>query len=359
MSLSNPSQLLLRNSELLTAKSPLLINLPEDGFIDAYVEIHKPDNIHCFNTNFIDYQAITKKHGLSSQNKSIQTTFASTYQTKTCHDLVIIAFPKSKVELNFTLAMIAHCINETTKILLVGEKKGGIQSAAKLTQNLLSCCQKVDAARHCLLFVGLFQPEKLADVFNLNDWFKKYHICVEGIELTIASLPGVFSQQKLDVGTALLLSNLPSNMAGKVLDFGCGAGVISCFIGKKFIDTKLSLLDVSALALTSAQESLALNGLTGNVFPSNSLSDVNEHYQHVVSNPPFHQGVKTHYQASEDFLAGINKKLNKQGNITIVANSFLRYQPIMAAHIGNTRVITKDKGFTIYQAQLSSKVTAD
>ena len=353
MSLSNPSQILLRNSELLIAKAPLFINLPEDGFIEAYKEIHTPDNINCFNTNFIDYQAITKKHCSSTNNKNVTTTFASTYQTKTCHDLVIIAFPKSKAELNFTLAMITHCINEKTKIILVGEKKGGIQSAAKLTQNIFSCCQKVDAARHCLLFVGLFQPEKLSDVFNLQDWFKKYQITVEGIQLTIASLPGVFSQQKLDVGTALLLSNLPNKMAGKVLDFGCGAGVISCFIGKKFGETNLSLLDVSALALTSAQESLALNGLSGNVFPSNSLSDVNEHYQYVVSNPPFHQGVKTHYQASEDFLAGINKKLNKQGNITIVANSFLRYQPIMETYIGNTRVITKDKGFTIYRAQLS------
>lgn len=355
MSLSNPSQVLLRNSELLIAKSPLLINLPEDGFIDAYLEIHKPDSINCFNTNFIDYQAITKKHGSSSNKNNIQTIFASTYQTNTYHDLVIITFPKSKAELNFTLAMIAHCISETTKILLVGEKKGGIQSVEKLTLNILSYCQKVDAARHCLLFVGIFLPEKLLVVFNLQDWFKRYQITVEGIKLTIASLPGVFSQQKLDLGTALLLSNLPDTIVGKVLDFGCGAGVISCFIGKKFNNTNLSLLDVSALALTSAQESLALNNLSGNVFPSNSLSDVNDHYHYVVSNPPFHQGVKTHYQASEDFLAGINKKLNKQGNITIVANSFLRYQPIMEAHIGNTRVITKDKGFTIYQAQLSSK----
>jgi len=353
MSLSNPSQILLRNSELLIAKNPLMINLPEDGFIDAYLEIHQPENIHCFSTNFIDYQAIIKKHCGATGTKNVKATFDSIYQTQSCHDLVIIAFPKSKAELNFTLAMIAHCINDKTKIILVGEKKGGIQSAAKLTQNILSCCQKVDAARHCLLFVGLFQPEKLSIAFNLQEWFKKYQITIEGVQLTIASLPGVFSQQKLDVGTELLLSNLPNDMSGKVLDFGCGAGVISCFIGKKFSGTNLSLLDVSALALTSAQESLALNGLSGTVFPSNSLSDVNEHYHHVVSNPPFHQGVKTHYQASEDFLAGINKKLNKAGNITIVANSFLRYQPIMEAHIGNTRVITKEKGFTIYRAQLS------
>ncbi|MBU2870241.1 methyltransferase [Colwellia sp. E2M01] len=350
MSLSNPSQLLLRNSELLNSQTPLFINLSEDGFINAYIELHSPQNIHCFNNNFIDYQAIKHKH-----SDKVTTTFASNYQTDICHDLVIIAFPKSKAELNFTLAMIAHCVDKNTKILLVGEKKGGIQSAEKLTKDILLCCRKEDAARHCMLYVGLFKPEKLTETFNLQDWFKQYQITVAGIELKIASLPGVFSQQKLDVGTELLLNNLSDNMTDKVLDFGCGAGVISCFVGKRFPNTKLSLLDVSALALTSAQESLKLNNLTGEVFASNSLSTVNEQYQHVVSNPPFHQGLKTHYQASEDFLMGIKKQMNKSASITIVANSFLRYQPIMQAHIGNTHIIAKDKGFTIYQAQLLSK----
>ena len=350
MSLTNPSQVLLRNRELLVANTPLLVNLPEYGFIDAYFKLHTSTGISCFNTNFLDYQAIRNKHG-----SKVKATFDSNYTTTICHDLVIIAFPKSKAELNFTLGMIAPYTNETTKILLVGEKKGGIQSVPTLTKTLFSSCHKIDSARHCLLFAGLFNTETLRKDFNLQEWFKKYQIVIDGIELTIASLPGVFSQKKLDVGTALLLNNMPSKMTGKVLDFGCGAGVISCYIGKRFSETSLSLLDVSALALTSAQKSLALNGLSGHVFPSNSLSEVTENYQHVVSNPPFHQGVKTHYQASEDFLSGINNHLDKGACITIVANSFLRYQPIMQEHIGDTHVITKAQGFTIYQAQLSSK----
>ena len=88
MSLSNPSQILLRNSELLIAKTPLLINLPEDGFIDAYLEIHQPDNINCFSTNFIDYQAISKKHCGATNTKNVKATFASTYQTQSCHCLL-------------------------------------------------------------------------------------------------------------------------------------------------------------------------------------------------------------------------------------------------------------------------------
>ncbi len=350
MPLTNSSQVLLRNSELIIADNPLFINLPEDGFIDAYFALQPDAKISCFNNNFLDYQAIQEKHGAK-----VTTTFASVYQTNTCHDLVIITFPKSKAELSYTLAMIAPCVSKTTKILLIGEKKGGIQSSTKLTKQQLFNYHKVDAARHCLLFAGLFKPEELNKAFNIKAWFEKYQITIDGIALTIASLPGVFSQKKLDLGTELLLKHLPEKMAGKVLDFGCGAGVISCFIGKKFPQADLSLLDVSALALTSAQESLKLNDITGNVFPSNSLSQVKESYQHVVSNPPFHQGVKTHYLATEVFLTDIHKHLHKQGDITIVANSFLRYQPIIQEHVGKTRIITQQQGFTIYQAQLSSR----
>lgn len=348
MSISNISQVLLRNGELLAANTPLFINLMADGFIESYLEDNPKANISCYNTNFIDYLAINNKY-----NTKVTSSFTSEYKSALKHDLVIINFPKSKDELAFTFAMIAPYLLNDAKIILVGEKKGGVQSSPKLTQDFLSHCQKIDAARHCLVFAGIVNTKRLTEHFNIENWFKHYQIKLDNIELTIASLPGVFSQKKLDLGTALLLGNLPKTMQGKVLDFGCGAGVISCFIGKKFPNTHLSLLDVSALAIASAKRTLALNNLSGNVFASNSLSEVTEKYQHIVSNPPFHQGTKTSYQASEDFLKGIKLHLTPKGNITIVANSFLRYLPIMQQYIGTTNNLLNKQGFTIYYCQIN------
>jgi len=346
--MSNISQVLLRNNELLSANAPLFINLMEDGFITHYLDNYPQAKTTCYNTNFIDYLAINEKY-----KDHIKTVFSSEYKSDIKHDLVVINFPKSKDELAFTLAMITPYLQADAKIMLIGEKKGGVQSSPKLTQHFLTSCQKIDAARHCLLFGGIVKPnESENNTFAIDDWYKKYQINVSGVELTIASLPGVFSQKKLDVGTALLLDNLPEKMQGKVLDFGCGAGVISCFIGKKFNGTDLSLLDVSALAIASAKKTLSLNGLTGNVFASNSLSKVTESYQHIVSNPPFHQGTKTSYQATEDFLRGIKKHLvttkKHNSDITIVANSFLQYLPIMQQSVGKTETIATKQGFNIY-----------
>ena len=120
-------------------------------------------------------------------------------------------------------------------------------------------------------------------------------------------------------------------------------------------DTNLSLVDVSALALQSAETTLTINQLNGTFLASNSLSNVTEKYDVVISNPPFHQGVKTHYAATEQFLSNIKQHLTSNGTITIVANSFLKYPPIMEKTIGATKTLVVKKGFAIYQCLIKAK----
>lgn len=343
MSLENISQVLLRNSDVIDATSPLFINLLADDFVAEYSVLYPQAKITCLNTQFDTHQALKSRYG-----KNISTFFTSHYTTEEKHDLVVIHFPKSKAELAFTFAMISPLLAENALVLLVGDNKGGVKSSEKLSKDFLVDCKKIDSARHCSLFLGDFNNQSKPFIFD--DWFKQYQVTIDDITLDIASLPGVFSQDGLDIGTRLLLNNLPADMKNKVLDFGCGAGVIGSFIGKKHPKTTLSLLDVNALAITSAEKTLALNGLVGDVFPSDGLSHVRGTFNHIVSNPPFHQGIKTNYEATETFLSSIKTIINSTGNITIVANNFLRYLPIMESKIGKTKIQAKQNGFTIYRA---------
>jgi len=345
MSLSNPSQLLLRNIDLLNAKKPLLINPPADQLCREIKQQYSDTELSCFTFNYADHCYLT-------QLSNAQCHFGASYQPSdnNKHDLVVIFFPKSKNEFSYTLAMLANHLTDNANVLIVGENKGGVKSTIKLSQDFLNYGEKIDSARHCTLFSGEFTGQR--NHFELAQWYKNYSLKINNIELTISSLPGVFSQKELDVGTKLLLNNLPEKMQGEVLDFGCGAGVISAYLGKKHPQTQLNLLDVNALALNSAEHTLAINGLQGNVFASDSLSNVKGNYQHVVSNPPFHQGLKTHYAATETFLAGVKKHIKKSGDITIVANNFLRYQSIMEDNITKTTKVINKNGFAIYRCRL-------
>lgn len=343
MSSNNINQILSRNIDILSAEAPLFINIKYDGFLQEYMHKHPQSVVFCYNTHFAD-------HTEYKQNKNIHSYFSAQYLSEKKHDLVVIAFPKSKAELNFTLSMIAHATTQNTRIIVVGENKSGIKSLNKAAEKTLINCQKVDSARHCLLYFALLAPN--LSQFNLDDWYDHYTVNIDSIQIDVAALPGVFSQKGLDKGTRLLLQHLPAIKVGKLLDFGCGAGVIASFIGKKFPEMQLNLLDVSALALESAKKTLKLNQLTGHVFASNSLSELKDKYDVVISNPPFHQGISTNYSATESFLKEVKAHLKSSGHVIIVANSFLKYEPIMKETIGKTTKLHSEKGFSIYQSTI-------
>ncbi|VTN13803.1 Ribosomal RNA small subunit methyltransferase C [Raoultella terrigena] len=70
----------------------------------------------------------------------------------------------------------------------------------------------------CITVVWKKQP-----TFDPEQYWGEYPLD----NLTIKTLPGVFSRDGLDVGSQLLLSTLTPHTKGKVLDVGCGAGVLA------------------------------------------------------------------------------------------------------------------------------------
>lgn len=101
--------------------------------------------------------------------------------------------------------------------------------------------------------------------------------------LTIKTLPGVFSRDGLDVGSQLLLSTLTPHTKGKVLDVGCGAGVLSAALASHSPKVRLTLCDVSAPAVEASRATLAANGLEGEVFASNVFSEVKGRFDAIIS----------------------------------------------------------------------------
>ena len=339
MSENNICQILVRNLSSLKSKRPLFINLTADSFIQDYLLTYPDSQITTFNSNFQAYQQHKK-------NSAYPSYFDATYQGELNHDLVIIQYPKAKAELSFILAMLESSLDSSAIVVIVGEKNSGINSSKKIVERYLSHYQKNDSARHCMLFSGRYQQS--GKNFVLNDWFNEYPLNIAGTCIKVAALPGVFSQKKLDIGTRVLLENLPNIKPTKLLDFGCGAGVIASFIAKQHADISLTLADVSALAISSAKRTLAMNQLTGDVIATDSLSHIKGHFDVVITNPPFHQGLKTNYHATESFLTGINKHIENNGELIVVANNFLTYKPIMQKNFAKVNELINQQGFIVY-----------
>ncbi|MBU5561543.1 16S rRNA (guanine(1207)-N(2))-methyltransferase RsmC, partial [Escherichia sp. S69_ASV_4] len=202
---------------------------------------------------------------------------------------------------------------------------------------------KVDSARRCGLYFGRLEKQP---VFDADKFWGEYS--VDG--LTVKTLPGVFSRDGLDVGSQLLLSTLTPHTKGKVLDVGCGAGVLSVAFARHSPKIRLTLCDVSAPAVEASRATLAANCVEGEVFASNVFSEVKGRFDMIISNPPFHDGMQTSLDAAQTLIRGAVRHLNSGGELRIVANAFLPYPDVLDETFGFHEVIAQTGRFKVYRA---------
>lgn len=334
--LSNSSQLLLRN--IADLSGTVLIAEPEADLLPMQLPLHIPaTKLLCYSTNIAIFQ--------QWQQAGIQSvTDISTLPEQTV-DTVVIFYPKSKEQLAYSLGQLKTVIQNSTAVFVVGDNKGGIKSLANHAAKLGLQANKLDNAKHCLWFSLFGDWQKLADVqttvFPLN---------INGTGLTVHSLPGVFNHGKLDTGTALLLENLSHIQSGKVLDFACGCGVIGAYLKKQHPDISLYSCDISTLATQSTALTLATNQLAGTTIAADGLPPEPLQFSHIVSNPPFHSGLKTDYSISQKFISQSVQYLTTGGSLTLVANSHLAYQELLVAAFGKVDILAKRQGFIVYRA---------
>ncbi|VXC79163.1 Ribosomal RNA small subunit methyltransferase C [Pseudomonas sp. 8Z] len=259
----------------------------------------------------------------------------------------VLFLPKSRELADYLMQALASRLSGKP-LYLVGEKRGGIERAAKQLA-AYGKTRKLDNARHCQLWcVDVAQAPTQPDLDALA---QHYTLPLADAELEIVTLPGVFAHGRLDRGSALLLEHLEDLPAGHLLDFGCGAGVLGAALKRRYPNSRVTLLDVDAFALQSSRLTLARNGLEADVIAGSGIESAPEGLSAIVSNPPFHQGVHTDYQASENLLTQATKHLIKGGELRLVANSFLKYPPLIERHLGPCRTRAEADGFRIYSAR--------
>lgn len=339
--MDNSSQLVLRNRHRLS--SPLLvIGAPDDTLC---AELDTEDTI--LTEQFSHARRLSQKQGpvvvFGCDGQELD-------RQRYAQALVFMA--KSREELKMRLALAASCLSAEGELLLVGGKREGIASGGKVLQQHWAHAHKFDSARHCQLWSA--RPQTAAATFSSQGWLASFEVDVEGQALTVFALPGVFSSGRLDPGTRLLLETFDAPPQAPVLDFACGAGIIAAWLGKRY-GIKVDLVDTQAQAVLSSRETLKANDVTGRVWASDGLSEVDGRYGLIVTNPPFHSGVKLDTGITERFLTAAAAHLLPGGELRLVANAFLPYQPLIESLIGPCQVLAQDSRFKVYSAIRAQK----
>ena len=336
------SEVVIRQHDYLSGRV-LLVNAPTD---DLASNLDKEIEPIFWTWNFNEYQHF--------QNQQANVHFGVELPEQT-FDQAVIFVPKSKELLNYVLHNVVSRLSAGAFIFLVGEKKAGVERAAKQLQPY-GPALKLDSARHCQMWQMTI--EKTVTAKTLEEWAMQYTVTTPNGELTICSLPGVFSQKSLDVGTAVLLPYLSQVTAGKIADFGCGAGVISAYLAKLNPENRIFAMDVDAFALASTRMTFDKNNLLPERLEIKAVTGIEDAplFLHaIVSNPPFHQGIKTDYNASENLCKTARRHLKSGGELWLVANRFINYPILIEQNFGQCTIKADQQGFKVLFANTQKK----
>lgn len=162
---------------------------------------------------------------------------------------------------------------------------------------------------------------------------------------------GVFSKDRVDFGTNVLLQNLPMfKDNAKILDLGCGYGAIGLAVAKSNKTLYVEMIDVNLRAIELVKENIKINKIfNANVYESNLYDNVGSTFDYIISNPPIRAGKK--------IVFGIINQgfdhLNSRGEIYVVIQKKQGAPSLfkeMESVFGNAEIIAKQNGYFIIKS---------
>ena len=125
---------------------------------------------------------------------------------------------------------------------------------------------------------------------------------------------GLFSHEKIDFATSFLLEVLAKqSLSGRILDLGCGYGVIGITLGGIF-KLEIVLSDCNPKAVNLANKNAKTNGVTVKSVLSDGYAEIDGDFNIIITNPPIHAGKSVIY----NFFEGAVTRLRPNGALYVV-----------------------------------------
>lgn len=168
-------------------------------------------------------------------------------------------------------------------------------------------------------------------------------------EITVETKVSLFSPNEADRGTLSMLRHVEFASDMKVLDLGCGAGIVSlaaCCFG---VDPyNIVMTDIDPVASSVSLENMKRNGFDGAVVVTgDGLTNVpGSGFDLILSNPPYH----TDFKVAKTFIEKGFNRLKVGGKMYMVTKRKDWYKNKLISIFGGVKIF-EDDGYFVFEAQ--------
>lgn len=258
-------------------------------------------------------------------------------------DGMAIAAPPGTVERRYVLALALRALQPGAPLVVMAPKEKGGSRLGKELQ-AFGCAVNEAGRRHQRVChtTRPAEPEGLDAAIAAGR-----PRLVEALGLV--TQPGLFSWDRPDPGTLLLISALPA-LAGHGADLGCGSGLLAKAVLAQPKVTALELIDIDRRAIDAARANVDDPRARLHWADARSAPAL-ENLDFVVMNPPFHDGGAEDKALGQAFIRRSHDILRKGGSLWLVANRHLPYEGVLAPLFAKLELKAEAGGFKVYEAR--------
>jgi 23S rRNA (guanine1835-N2)-methyltransferase len=348
-------ELLLRRlaerSEATDVNGEILIVNDNEGALSTALAAQHPLML---SDSYLAHVATCKNLARNGLDVSAVQRLASFSPLPASIDVVVMKIPKSRALLEDQLCRIAPHLHEKTVFIAGAMTKHIHTSTLKLFANIIGPTRTSLAERKARLI--FCNPDRALER-PPNPWPKTYTVGGN----VVTSHAGVFSGSRLDSGTGLLLDHLTQPAEPlRVVDLGCGNGVLGMRTAFDNPEAEATFIDESYRAVASAEATFRANlgpERTARFLVGNGMFELAEgvppwkgSIDRVLNNPPFHENHTIGDAMALQMFAESRDVLRRGGELWVVGNRHLRYEAKLKRLFGNCDVVASNARFVVLRA---------
>lgn len=184
----------------------------------------------------------------------------------------------------------------------------------------------------------------------------QFQVNIGDVSMDFVTETDVFSPHGADRGTLAMLSVVRLEEQDKLLDLGCGYGLVGIWSAKQIGAEQVVMCDISETAVKVARKNCERNGVGVAVYQSDGLKNLPQEmrFTKILSNPPYHED----FSVPKGFIELGYKRLITGGVMYMVTKRRDWYYNKLKTVFGGVRVEEID-GYYVFTAEKRERKPAE